>query len=300
VVTKVKKRLYTADGKPFRKNGKDLYGEGIAARGQLHEETVFGLHEDKKGNQLYHRRVGVENITNQKQLDHVVDPFLRELILQRVREELPEQFEGTKQNWKISPKQINQVYFYKDDQGILHSKIQLPNAKGEPIPVKKVRIKERISKALKLKRGINQYVKTGGNYCCIVYRKPDETIDFEILTFKEAVSRILEGQRIFQIPEGGAAILNTFVENDLYVLNLSVEEFEYALRYDHAKLSNHLYRVQQMTPSGYKVQLRHHLAGTVTDKRDWAGFASGKSYLELNPRPVRVLTDGRIIALGDD
>lgn len=81
IFTKVKKRLYDYHGNPKTDNhGNKLPpAEGMAARGQLHKETVYGKHEGEDGKESFHINKPLEDITH-SQVSKIVDPKIRKLI----------------------------------------------------------------------------------------------------------------------------------------------------------------------------------------------------------------------------
>ena len=70
---------------PVEKNGKKHTNLGVAARGQLHKETVFGK-RTFNGEEAFHVRKPIESLETAKQIDKVVDESTRLLILKRINE----------------------------------------------------------------------------------------------------------------------------------------------------------------------------------------------------------------------
>ncbi|MEN9656530.1 MAG: hypothetical protein RL311_1525, partial [Bacteroidota bacterium] len=71
--------------KTVEKNEKKHTNLGVAARGQLHKETVFGK-RTFNGEEAFHVRKAIDSLETAKQIDKVVDVATRLLILKRVNE----------------------------------------------------------------------------------------------------------------------------------------------------------------------------------------------------------------------
>ena len=301
ILTKVKKRLYTPEGEPKKINGKELFAEGMAARGPLHEESVFGKHIDNKGEIFYHIRKPIDFVKGYKQWRTIVSPRVREAVYERVKELYPitKLVEGDLPNdWSLSElakEDKGNVFFITNEDKTRKPMILLSNKNGSPIPVKKVRTKERIREAPQLKEGVNQYVKSGNNHHCLAYENKEGELKFDFVNFWTVVERKKQKYPLFQLPTDGEIIKNLFVKNELFILGLSDEDFEFFLKEkQHDQHSHHLYRVQKMSPSGYLVQFRKHTAANLQNKNDWKGFSSAKGYLELNPIAVTIDILGNI------
>lgn len=127
-----------------KKDGKIYKNVGVAARGQLHKETVFGK-RNFNGDEAFHVRKSIESLITEKQLEKVVDESIKQLIRKRV------QFLGEFQKGNFP----TNTFFEVDENGVKHPQIFLPNKNGNPVPVLKVRMKENIGGAVKLKDNIN-------------------------------------------------------------------------------------------------------------------------------------------------
>ena len=66
------------------KNGKVYKNVGVAARGQLHKETVFGKRKAPFGEDAFHVRKPIESLTTEKQLEKVVDETIKHLVFKRI------------------------------------------------------------------------------------------------------------------------------------------------------------------------------------------------------------------------
>ena len=69
--------ILTIRNSKTKKGGVEYSNIGVAARGQLHKETVFGKRKAPNSQEAYHVRKPIESITTSKQIDKVVDPVIR-------------------------------------------------------------------------------------------------------------------------------------------------------------------------------------------------------------------------------
>tara|TARA_R110002072_G_scaffold169672_11_gene323265 strand:+ start:2619 stop:6260 length:3642 start_codon:yes stop_codon:yes gene_type:complete len=297
----VKKKIYLPDGNRKVIKGKEIFSEGLAARGQLHEESVFGKHTDSTGKTFFHIRKPIDHVKGFKQWRNIVSPRVKEAIYDRVKELYPEgKLENGKlpEKWTLSDlskEDQNNVFFTTREDKSRMPMIYLSNNNGSPIPVKKVRTKENISDPLQLKDGINQHVKSGNNHHCLAFENMEGGIEFEFANFWTVVERKKEKDVIFKMPARGKIIKNVFLKNQLFVLGLSDETFEAFLEnMEFDQISHYLYRVQKMSPASYYVEFRKHIAAKLNNVNEWKGFASPKAYLELNPISVSIDVLGNI------
>ena len=267
-----------------KKEGKIYKNKGISTRGQLHKETVYGKRKAPHSEEaLFHVRKPIESIENQKQLEKVVDPKIRELIKNRV-EDLGG-FTGKKGS------DIPKNTFYESDNPQIH----LPNRNGKPVPVKKVRMKENIGQVTKLKQ-INQYVDARNNHHVLIYKNEDGKLVESIVTFWKAVERKRQKQPVFQLPETdrNGEIITTLQKNDMFLLELEEKDIDWG-KSDYKKLSEHLYRVQKISSMDYT--FRKHQESKLDDKNKEA-FKRIRSfdYWELlNPIKVKTSPTGKIM-----
>ena len=78
------KNILTVRNHQTKKNGEKYTNFGIAARGQLHKETVYGKRTAPNGIEAFHVRKPIESLVTEKHIDKVVDETIRLLILKRV------------------------------------------------------------------------------------------------------------------------------------------------------------------------------------------------------------------------
>ena len=266
------------------KNGKKYKNLGIAARGQLHKETVYGK-RTFNGEEAFHVRKPIESLETAKQIAKVVDESIRLLILKRVNE----------LGGFVKDKVPANTFFIVDENGVKQPQIFLPNQNGAPVPILKVRVKENIGGAVKLKTNVNQWVNPRNNHHVLIYKDEKGNLKEEVVTFWTVVERKRTGQSVYQLPLDGKEMVTTLHINDMFLLGLSEDEINWE-NPDYKVLKEHLYRVQKLTSGDYF--FRKHKSSTVTDDdyKQIRGLREGKTgWLTFNPIKVKISVSGKII-----
>ena len=225
------------------KNGKKHTNLGVAARGQLHKETVYGK-RTFNGEEAFHVRKPIESIETAKQIAKVVDESIRLLILKRVNE----------LGGFVKDKVPANTFFIVDENGVKQPQIFLPNQNGAPVPILKVRVKENIGGAVKLKTNVNQWVNPRNNHHVLIYKDEKGNLKEEVVTFWTVVERKRTGQSVYQLPIDGKEIVTTLHINDMFLLGLSEDEINWE-NPDYKVLKEHLYRVQKLSSKFYEFRL---------------------------------------------
>ena len=266
------------------KNGKKHTNLGIAARGQLHKETVYGK-RTFNGEEAFHVRKPIESLETAKQIAKVVDESIRFLILKRVNE----------LGGFVKDKVPANTFFIVDENGVKQPQIFLPNQNGAPVPILKVRVKENIGGAEKLKTNVNQWVNPRNNHHVLIYKDEKGNLKEEVVTFWTVVERKRTGQSVYQLPIDGKEMVTTLHINDMFLLGLDEYEINWE-NPDYEVLKEHLYRVQKLTSGDYF--FRKHKSSTVTDDdyKQIRGLREGKTgWLTFNPIKVKISVSGKII-----
>ena len=266
------------------KNGKKHTNLGIAARGQLHKETVYGK-RTFNGEEAFHVRKPIESLETAKQIAKVVDESIRLLILKRVNE----------LGGFVKDKVPANTFFIVDENGVKQPQIFLPNQNGAPVPILKVRVKENIGGAEKLKTNVNQWVNPRNNHHVLIYKDEKGNLKEEVVTFWTVVERKRTGQSVYQLPLDGKEMVTTLHINDMFLLGLSEDEINWE-NPDYKVLKEHLYRVQKLTSGDYF--FRKHKSSTITDDdyKQIRGLREGKTgWLTFNPIKVKISVSGKII-----
>jgi CRISPR-associated endonuclease Csn1 len=271
----------------IEKNGKKHKNIGVAARGQLHKETVFGK-RNFNGEEAFHIRKSIESLTTEKQLEKVVDNTIKLLIRKRIQE-----LGGfVKGNIPAN------TFFIVDENGIKQPQIFLPNKNGNSVPVLKVRMKENIGGAEQLKENSNQWVNPRNNHHVLIYKDEKGNLKEEVVTFWTVVERKRTGESVYQLPFEGKEIVTILHINDMFLLGLREEEINWE-NPDYELLKEYLFRVQKLTSGDYF--FRKHKSSTVTDDdyKQIRGFGEGKTgWFLFNPIKVKISVSGKISKLG--
>lgn len=268
------------------KNGKTHVNVGVAARGQLHKETVYGKRAFN-GEEAFHVRKSIESLTTEKQLDKVVDESIKLLIRKRIQE-----LGGfVKGNIPAN------TFFVVDENGVKQPQIFLPNKNGAPVPVLKVRMKENIGGAEKLKDKLNQWVNPRNNHHVLIYKDEKGNLKEEVVTFWTVVERKRTGQSAYQLPIDGKEIVTTLHINDMFLLGLNEDEINWE-NPDYEILKEHLYRVQSLSSKYY--EFRQSVNAESQNKvspiyEQIRGFGTGKTgWDSFNPIKVKISVSGKI------
>jgi CRISPR-associated endonuclease Csn1 len=268
------------------KNGKTHTNVGVAARGQLHKETVFGK-RDFNGEEAFHVRKAIDSLTTLKQIEKVVDESIRTLILKRIQE----------LGGFVKEKVPANTFFIVDENGLKKPQIFLPNKNGAPVPISKVRMKENFSGAEKLKENVNQWVNPRNNHHVLIYIDEKDNLKEEVVSFWTVVERKRTGEPVYKLPFGGKEIVTTLHINDMFLLGLNEDEINWEdLDYDLLKV--HLFRVQSLSSKYY--EFRQSINANSQNKvspfyEQIRGFGSGKTgWDSFNPIKVNVSVSGKI------
>lgn len=212
VLSKTRKALYDKKtGKPLFKNGKRLYGQGLAARGELHEATYYGKRRSPGQEQYsYHIRKKLQDLTP-AMIGKIVDSNVRTAVIEAIQKIKPD-INFTDKKIEIP----NGAFFDKTESGQLIPKVFLPNKRGNPVPVFKVRIRNTSSNAVKLK-DYNVWVEPGSNHHIVLYDTP-EGRKGTVVPFWDAserkknnlplIDKNVEGQFVMSLQKGDMVLLD--------------------------------------------------------------------------------------------
>jgi CRISPR-associated endonuclease Csn1 len=238
------KNLLTVRKHKTKKEGVSYTNTGIAARGQLHKETVFGKRKAPNKTEAYHIRKPIESLTTQKHIDKIVDDTIRLHILKRVNE----------LGGFVKGKIPEGTFYQIDENGIKKAQVFLPNKNGAPVPIKKIRMRENIGGAEKLKENVNQYVNPRNNHHVLIYEDIHGNLKEDVVTFWTAIERKRQKQDVIQLPFDGKKIITTLQINDMFLLGLNEEEINWD-EPNFEMLKNHLYRVQKLSSKFHEFRL---------------------------------------------
>ncbi|MCE9538243.1 MAG: type II CRISPR RNA-guided endonuclease Cas9 [Bacteroidetes bacterium] len=281
---KNKNRVLTSKNVILEKNGKVYKNKGVAARGQLHLETIYGKHKDKQGKEFLHLRKPLEALDNKAKVNKIADINVQKLIIAAI--EKAGGYTGEKKD-KVPPN----AFFKTDEHGNKIPFVFLPNKNGSPIPIKKVRLKEPSENAVMLK-DINQWVDPGSNHHIIIYEDALGVLKQKVVSFWDVVERKNRKDNMFKLPDDGAKIITTLSINDMFIVGLKDEDIDW--KSNARVISKYLYRVQKTSTTGYNVVFRHHLASNIDNPKQMIGIASMTAYKQLNPVKIKISPSGKI------
>ncbi|PKP51767.1 MAG: hypothetical protein CVT95_00035 [Bacteroidetes bacterium HGW-Bacteroidetes-12] len=299
---KQNRKVLTEVRKKITKNGKTFTSVGNAVRGQLHKENVYGKRqapfETTKG---YHIRKKVVDLKD-NQLDKIVDLEIRKIIINARKEEVT-----IKKHIDVLEKQKKKVHS-DEEETALNNQIQdlkkqidllytLKNKNGERVPIKKVRIREEMSNAQQVKE-INQFVNPRNNHHVLIYKKENGDLDKDVVSFWTAVERIKQNNEIVQLPSDGVEVVETFQENDMFLLFLEKDRNIEDL--NQKEIFSHLFKVQKIAGADYFMEIcfRRHTDSKISTEADYVyikGFREGKTgWYSFNPIKVQITPTGKI------
>ncbi len=282
------KNIITIRTHKTEKNGKAYRNKGVAARGQLHKETVFGKRTAPFSEEAFHVRKPIESLTTEKQVEKVVDETIRKLIFKRVNEL------GGYDKGKIPAN----TFFVVDENGIKQPQIFLPNKNGNPVPILKVRMKENIGGAEQLKNDVNQWVNPRNNHHVLIYKDENDKLKEEVVTFWTVVERKRKGFPVYQLPIGGKEIVTTLHINDMFLLGLKEDEINWE-NPNYELIKEHLYRVQKLSSKFYEFRLNTE-SSIMNNQPPYynqiRGFGEGKTgWFSFNPIKVKISVSGKLV-----
>jgi len=280
---KKQKSILTVRTHTTKKNGTTYKNVGVAARGQLHKETVFG--KPKNGEEVFHVRKPIDALTTEKQLEKVVDETIKKLIFKRIHV----------LGGFIKGKIPAETFFVVDENGVKQPQIFLPNKNGNPVPVLKVRMKENIGGAEPLKDNLNQWVNPRNNHHVLIYKDDNGNLKEDVVTFWTVVERKRKSFPVYQLPTDGKEIVTTLHINDMFLLGLNEDEIDWE-NPNYGLLKEHLYRVQKFTSGDYYFRICNTASiQNKEEKQQINSFGMGKNgWTTHNPIKVKVSVSGKI------
>jgi CRISPR/Cas system Type II protein with McrA/HNH and RuvC-like nuclease domain len=270
-----KSRILSSARRKVHKNKSIFYSGGDVARGALHEESYYGNikypHKDNldwynKDNGVYVIRKALKYskqgyFGKVEQLEKIVDPVIRGLIIKKAQ--------------KLGLKEA------------LNEGIKLPNKKGKPVPVKKVRIAtdaQELPWIRMHKQGTKDnkkkvWVEPGENQCIAIYgdevRQGKEKREFITVSFLEAVKAQKENKPLFPNEYKGKKLLTYLSKKDMilifkehpdeirHLIGKGVGEYS---EDEKELLFKRLFYVMQSDKNGIIILGRHSLSGIKATK----------------------------------
>lgn len=280
---RIDSRVITSRHHTVKKKDEYYTNKGTAARGPLHKENVYGKRKAPGLEEGFHIRKPIESLTTREQVNKVVDPNIKSLIHERIA-----LLGGYINNSKVPPNAFYEI----NESGQSVSKILLPNKNGDGVPVKKVRLRETINNAVKLKED-NQYVNPRNNHHALIYKDEEGNLKEEIVSFWEAVERKKQGLEVIKLPliTQKGTVVATLKENDLFVMDTEIKNGDLS-NVDQIILAENIYRVQNISKGDYN--FRKHNAATLEDKDELVRITSMKNWQLRSPCKVGISSAGKI------
>lgn len=222
---------------------KYLKTTNISIRGSLHEETLYGMVKIN-GEDNFVSRWPLEKFTKVEQLEKVVDPKLREVLLERVK----------KYNSDVKKAFAENL----DDPLYMYS------LKGKEVPIKKVRMLNPAENLVEIRPGV--FVETGNNYKIAIYGTwEDKKKDFETITFWEAVQRKLQHKPIVPKEKNGKPLLLSIAQKDTVIkFEHHPDEIDWK---NLESLRKNLFRVRKFDVNGI-IYVDYLYVSDLDDKKD--------------------------------
>ena len=308
---KQNKNILTKITKKITKNGQTFNSVGMAVRGQLHKENLYGKRTPPNGENGYHIRKSIESLKTDKQIEKIVDTKIKEIIIKARRAEVPLYKEIDRLSRQLkSPKNTEEEEIeIKEKIEDLHIKIKLlytlPNKNGEPVPIKKVRVSEEMGNAQQLKSSIKQYVNPRNNHHALVFVDENGSYNFNIESFWNVTKRCNKREDVYQIPKkyNSATLVETLERNDMFLMGLSDKVFSENI-YNLKFLSQYIYKTEVITSTNNGksplFEFRHHLESS--QNREYfphyvriTSLGEGKNgWRTQNPIKVKLSSTGKI------
>ena len=269
-------------------NGVKVLNKGWSVRGMLHKETLFGKRTAPRMNSGLHVRKSLLSFKTLNQVDKIVDPIIREIVKAAVKK-------TTTGNSQIP----FSTFFKTAPNGSLIPKLYLPNTKGgDPVPIKKVRIREVYTTDVNIKKGQNQHVIPRNNHHVLVYKDKDEVFCEQVITFWQAIKRKKAGEAVVQLPNPEEdTFVTTLRINDMFLMGTENLEDDLNLE-SRSYLKNHLYRIQKSSSKFYEFRLAYKQASPRTNAPEYIrvnNFGERKTgWNTYNPVKVEVDVIGQI------
>lgn len=298
-----------------KKNGVSHKNIGVAARGQLHHQTVYGNNKNCKTDE-YVYRVAINSLSF-SQLNNIIDTNLKKVII----DDILKSFEFDEKAFlnkminkeKKLDKKIQKTIKEKVDKCLKEQRFFMPNEgkrykrlnkdepnkiERNPVPIYKVRVKKVLGKAERLKDDVRQFVDPQNNHHVLIYKDEQGNLMEDVVTFWTVVERKRKGFPVYQVPAGGKEIVTTLHINDMFLLGLNEDEVDWD-KPDYNLLKAHLYRVQKLSSKFYEFRLNTE-ASIQNNFQPYyiriQSFGEGKTgWFTFNPIKVKVSVSGKVV-----
>ena len=287
------RRTYTKSRNKVKIKGRMSLQTGILTpRGALSEETIYGAIQVGKRKEIVCKR-RLENL-QAKDVPSIVDKGIQRIVkarLEAYNNDAKKAFAEPLYSDAAQTKQIRSVRCFT---GRVHEKM---------IPLRRNDAGEEIA-----------FVAPGSNHHVAFYRDSEGVLQEAVVSFYQAIERakyqlpmIIKDPRavveealernvpdsvLSTLPQSSWTFVESLQKNEMFLIGLSDDEIARAIKNaDRAPFNDHLYRVQKYASKDYC--FRYHLETQLDDIKGGSipklyRISSMKTYMELNPRKVRV------------
>lgn len=280
--------FYSTRRVDYKKKNFTISQRSFSPRGSLHKDSIYGKRTSPNEKPAYHIRKPLESIRTVTQIEKIVDANVRNAVFKVLKKA------HLSNRDSFVP---HKVFFRTKADGRKTTKVFLPNKNGDPVPVNKVRIRESLNSAVKLKNDIDQYVNLRNNHHVLIYKNEENILKEKVVSFWEFIKRIKSGAPLYKTPNRKCEILTALHINDMFLMNIhDVDHPLEELTIDF--LSQHLYRVQKLSSHFYEFRqaFNNHLDSTeYPNYIRINNFGSKKTgWLTYNPIKVEISPIGEI------
>lgn len=292
------------------------YKVGVSAQDHIFTgKETYSVKKDKNGNEKVDDKIKIV-------LDSIVDNKVKEVVLNRLNRGF-----NNEEDYRIDVKKALNNFknldedplWYNESKGIKVLSIKLKTGlKDSVVPLR-----------LNEKNEVITLVKTGNNHHIAIYEDKDGKLVQHSCTFWHAVERkkyeipsVIKNSSVVwsqlldkelpesflnKLPADNLNLKFSMQQNEMFILGLSQEEFDEALKNrDKSLLSKHLYLVWSIAEGDY--WFRHHLETKNSELKKTDGAKESKRFFRLqslkaveNLTPIKVRLDhlGEITNIGE-
>lgn len=268
-----KQRLISSKLNKYKHSKNTAAQTTVSIRGPLHEETFFGrILNPETNKQSYVIRKPLSSFKDAKQLQKIVDPAIRKLVLEHVEK-----------CGSVASAMSTPLFMISKDG-------------KKKIPVNKVRVIDSAEELVQLRPKENPklFVAPGDNYCIAIYEK-DGKRAYNTISFYNAVHKKINKQPLFPLTEGDKPFLMSLSKKDLVVVyNQHPDEINWN---DKSSLFKNLYLVRKFDKNGRIALAKHNLSNIDVNNPSAypLGSALLKGFSTLKAVKVHISLTGKIV-----
>lgn len=244
------------------------------------------------------KEISPDNFKTAKNIEKIIDIGLKNILLNRLKE-----FNNNSKK-AFGNLEENPIWLNKE-KGIQVKRVKISGvSNAEPLHSKK----DHLGKNILDKTGLAipaDYVSTGNNHHVAIYKDEKGNLQEEIVSFYEAVARVIEGLPIInKHHEKGWKFLFSMKQNEMFVFpnkatGFDLDEIDLEDEKNYHLISPNLFRVQKFTNKDYF--FRHHLETNVDDNKLTKNFIWKRVGLKgiIGIVKLRINHLGQIVKIGE-